>query len=101
VARRHGIGVRLLFRWKQALGLGLGAAEEPVLLPVRITNGAEVSSDSLLAEIQPAPAIPPVIIERTTPGIEIELIGGRRVRFKRDVDPETVRRLVTALEGRS
>ena len=33
------------------------------------------------------------------PGIEVELIGGRRVRFERDVDPETVRRLVTLLEG--
>jgi hypothetical protein len=41
----------------------------------------------------------PVIIERITPGIEIELIGGRRVRFDRDVDPETVRRLVSVLEG--
>ena len=97
VARRYGIGVRLLFRWKQALGLG--AAEAPALLAVRITDGAEASSDSLPAEIQPAPAMPLVIIERTTSGIEIELIGGRRVRFDRDVDPETVRRLVSVLEG--
>jgi hypothetical protein len=27
------------------------------------------------------------------------LIGGRRVRFERDADPETVRRLVMLLEG--
>ncbi len=45
----------------------------------------------------PGPA--PVIVERSAPGIEVELIGGRRVRFERDVDPETVRRLVTLLEG--
>jgi hypothetical protein len=44
-----------------------------------------------------APA--PVIVERTAPGIEVELIGGRRVRFERDVDPEMVRRLVSLLEG--
>jgi transposase-like protein len=97
VARRYGIGVRLLFRWKQALGLG--AAEAPALLAVRIMDGAGASSDSPPAEIQPAPAMAPVIIERITPGIEIELIGGRRVRFDRDVDPETVRRLVSVLEG--
>jgi hypothetical protein len=40
-----------------------------------------------------------VIVERPAPGIEVALIGGRRVRFERDVDPETVRRLVTLLEG--
>jgi hypothetical protein len=31
--------------------------------------------------------------------IEVELIGGRRVRFERDADPETVRRLLALLEG--
>jgi hypothetical protein len=41
----------------------------------------------------------PVIVERSAPGIEVELIGGRRVHFERDVDPETVHRLVTLLEG--
>jgi hypothetical protein len=41
----------------------------------------------------------PEIVERTPPAIEIELIGGRRVRFERDADPETVRRLVALLEG--
>ena len=45
----------------------------------------------------PEPA--PVIVERSAPGIEVELIGGRRVHFDRDTDPETVRRLVTLLEG--
>ena len=98
VARRYGIATSVLFRWRQALGLG-ASSEEPTLLPVRITDGAEASSESLSAELQPAPMAPPVIIERMTPGIEIELIGGRRVRFDRDVDPETVRRLVSVLEG--
>ena len=43
--------------------------------------------------------IGPVIVERSAPGIEVELVGGRRVRFERDADPETVRRLVALLEG--
>ena len=46
---------------------------------------------------EPTPA--PVIVERSAPGIEVELVGGRRVRFAPDVDPETVRNLVTLLEG--
>jgi hypothetical protein len=33
------------------------------------------------------------------PGIEVELVGGRRVRFDRDTEPETMHRLVTLLEG--
>jgi hypothetical protein len=40
-----------------------------------------------------------VIVERSAPGIEVELIGGRRVRFERDADPETIRRTVALLEG--
>jgi hypothetical protein len=40
-----------------------------------------------------------VIVERLAPGIEVELTGERRVRFERDVDPKTVRRLVSLLEG--
>jgi len=31
--------------------------------------------------------------------IEVELRGGRRVRFDRETDPETIRALVTLLEG--
>jgi hypothetical protein len=38
------------------------------------------------------PRRPPLIIERATPGIEIELTGGgRRLRFDRDADPDMVR----------
>jgi hypothetical protein len=47
----------------------------------------------------PGPATPTIIVERPVCGIEIELIGGRRVRFDRDIDAETMRRVVSALEG--
>jgi transposase-like protein len=92
VARRHGIGTRLLFCWKKELMPQTSSG--PAFLPVTLVDGADQPSrpDSIAA---PAP----VIVERTAPGIEVELIGGRRVRFERDVDPETVRRLVTLLEG--
>jgi len=46
----------------------------------------------------PGPATPAIIIERPVSGIEIELMGGRRVRFDRDIDAETMRRVVSALE---
>ena len=93
VARRHGIAVRQLFRWKQELALA--AKTETTFLPVTITDAPEQSAET--SQNLPMPA--PVIVERSAPGIEVELVGGRRVRFERDVDPETVRRLVSLLEG--
>ena len=93
VARRHGIAVRQLFRWKQELAPA--EKTETTFLPVTITDVPDQSAET--PRSSPGPA--PVIVERSAPGIEVELIGGRRVRFERDVDPETVRRLVTLLEG--
>ncbi len=93
VARRYGITARLLFRWKQELAPA--ATTETTFLPVTITDAPEQSAET--PPSLPGPA--PVIVERPAPGIEVDLIGGRRVRFERDVDPETVRRLVSLLEG--
>ncbi len=93
VARKYGIGTRLLFSWKQELAPA--AKTETTFLPVTITDAPEQSPET--SQLLPGPA--PVIVERSAPGIEVELIGGRRVRFERDVDPETVRRLVSLLEG--
>ena len=93
VARRYGIGTRLLFSWKKELAPA--AKAETTFLPVTITDAPDQSAET--SPSLPGPA--PVIVERSAPGIEVELIGGRRVRFDRDIDPETVRRLVTLLEG--
>jgi len=75
---------RLLFRWKQELAPA--AKAETTFLPVTITDAPEQSAET--SQLLPMPA--PVIVERSAPGIEVELIGGRRVRFERDVDAETV-----------
>ena len=40
----------------------------------------------------------PVIVERSPQQIAVELIGGRRVRFVHDVEPEPVRAMVALLE---
>ncbi len=93
IARRYGIYRRLLFRWKEELRPKQPiASADPVFAPVQITDAASVVE-------APTPVVPPVIVERSVPGIEVELVGGRRVRFERDADPETVRRLVALLEG--
>ena len=41
----------------------------------------------------------PIIVERSPQEIEVELVGGRRVRFARDVEAETVRAMIALLEG--
>ncbi len=91
VARRHGLAVRQLFRWKQELAPA--ATTETTFLPVTITDAPERSAET------PPPGPAPVIVERSAPGIEVEVSGGRRVRFEGEVDPETVRRRVSLLEG--
>ncbi len=76
---------------------GIGrAAEGATFAPVEIRDSEDATLP--MPAIQPS-AAPAIVLERPAPGIEIELIGGRRVRFDRDIDPETVGRLVRALEG--
>jgi transposase len=93
IARQYGIATRQLFRWKQELAPAVKT--EATFLPVTLTDAPDQSTEASPSTTGPAP----VIVERSAPGIEVELIGGRRVRFDRDVEPETVRRLVTLLEG--
>jgi transposase-like protein len=93
VARQYEIATRQLFRWKQELAPA--AKAETTFLPVTITDAPDQSAET--PRLTPAPS--PVIVERSAPGIEVDLIGGRRVRFDLDTDPETVRRLVNELEG--
>ena len=74
---------RLLFGWREQLRpKPEQTSTPPVFAPVQIMDAAPAEAPATLS-----------------PGIEVELVGGRRVRFERDADPETVRRLVTLLEG--
>ncbi|MBM3565341.1 MAG: transposase [Alphaproteobacteria bacterium] len=98
VARRYGIDLRLLFRWRRALGLEPPPAET-AFLPVQVADGDSAVGDISEPADRPAQTTMPLIVERPAPGIEIELIGGRRVRFDRDTDPETMKRVVSVLEG--
>ena len=85
-ARRYGIPVRVLFRWKEALKAG------PTFVPVQISDAGPSTETPAVASTRRSS-------NGHAPGIEVELVGGRRVRFERDADPETVRRLVALLEG--
>lgn len=91
VARQYGITPPLLFRWKREL-TPESPSRGPTFLPVTLVEGADSVA---MPEADPTP----VIVERSAPGIEVELVGGRRVRFAADVDPETVCRMVHLLEG--
>ena len=98
VARRYGIARRLLFRWKQELA---PPATEPVFLPVTVSDDDPAAAGTPPSVPGPpvGPAPGPIILERSPQEIEVELVGGRRLRFARDTDPETVRTMVTLLEG--
>ena len=96
VARRYRVTTSLLFRWRAALGV------EPLPERARFLS-VQVSDSDCASPAKPTridePVAAPIILERPAPSVEIELIGGRRVRFDRDVDPETMKRVVSMLEG--
>jgi transposase len=93
IARRHRIDTWLLFRWKQQLA----PQPEPVFLSVAVSDAADAVATP--SPVMPASAAAPIIVERQVHEIEVELTGGRRVRFGRDTDPETVRAMIAVLEG--
>ena len=94
IARRYGITAPLLFRWKRELA---PPEPEPVFLPVMVSDAP--SQPAVVAQPAPMEVTAPVIIERARDDIEVDLVGGRRLRFARDTAPETVRAMVTMLEG--
>lgn len=100
VARRYGIAPRVLFRWKQELA---PPEPDPVFLEVAVRDaqGETLAESAMLSPPLAAASNAPVIVERAAQEIEVELVGGRCVRFARDTDPDTVRAMVEMLEGAS
>lgn len=93
VAKRYGIAPSVVFRWRRDLADARSTGPSPPIF-------AEVKlSEAPAGEAVMAMSAPPVVVERSAPGIEVELRGGRRVRFDRETDPETIRTLVVLLEG--
>lgn len=100
VARRYGIAPRVLFRWKQELA---PPEPDPVFLEVAVRDapGEAVAGCAMLSPPLAAAPAASVIAERAAQEIEVELVGGRRVRFAQGTDPGTVRAMVEMLEGAS
>lgn len=98
VARRYGIDRPLLCRWKRELA---PLDPEPAFLEVTVSDAADPvgAAPHQPAVLMPAPVTTPVIIERPCDEIEVELVGGRRMRFARDTDPATVQTMIAMLEG--
>lgn len=98
VARRYGIDKPLLFRWKREL---TSPEPEPVFLPVTVSDAPEPADapPPILSGAMTQPAAAPIIVERSREEIEVELVGGRRVRFAKGTEPAAVRAMVEMLEG--
>ena len=87
VARKHGAATSLVFRWRREAGLAgkksprnPATAFVPVGLPA-LTHAVPVAGADCGM-------------------IEIELVGGRRVRVTGPVETEALRRVIAVLEGR-
>ena len=88
VARRHDLCPQQLYAWRRLFRQAADA--------VRV----ETSVAFLQVEVSDASALPAVPrSRRRTKAVEVTLVGGRRLRIDPDIDPETLRRLVHALEG--
>ena len=94
VAMKRGIAKSLLFRWRKEAGLS------------GKRNSARKSAASFVPVALPAPALRAASSEPAsmhTPAcgvIEIELSGGRRLRLSGPVDVETLKRVISVLDGR-
>lgn len=80
-----------MFQWRKQLGMGPAHR----IVPVTITDTPDGLADLAAVSPRPAASAP----DYAAPAIEIELAGGRRLRFARDTNPETIQLLVAALDG--
>jgi transposase len=79
VARKHNIAPSLLFRWRREFGKAkLPVPARPAFVPVALPLPGKATGNGGL--------------------IEIELVGGRRLRVDGSVDAGALRRVIAALE---
>ncbi len=91
VARRHGLKLSLLFRWRRMAREGQAHASGDAFVPVTLALPA-ASAETLLC--------PSAEEARTDDRIEIELGNSRLVRIGAGVDPDALKRILNVLDGR-
>jgi transposase len=89
VARRNEVAASVVFTWRRKARVAAPAA--PSFVPVTVVEP--------LGPVQ-ALASPPRATRRSRGAIEIELIGGRRVKVDADVDADALSRVLDVLERR-
>lgn len=93
VARRYNLNPGLIFNWRRECGLS--TSQQNKFVPVRvIENGAE--PEAIRFETPDTLAQSPDTALQ--PGLELQLLSGRRVRFDGKMNPSTMRLLIAALE---
>jgi transposase len=97
VARRHGVHVSLLFRWRRDLRAKASAADNgaPASAGLQIPRAAPAPAQRFVPVMLPPPEAPPPAKPST---IEIVIGGGRAVRVGADVDTAALVRIIAALE---
>ncbi|MEQ1864980.1 MAG: transposase [Micropepsaceae bacterium] len=94
VARRYNVNPNLIFNWRRELGLR--GNKQTKFIPVRVTENGEEPQALSFETPDTQPQTPQSASE---PGVEIQLLSGRRVRFDAKLKPATMRLLIAALEG--
>lgn len=90
LARRNGICASLIYRWRREQPDPAGSVQ---LVPVRIAS----ETASSIAPVS-SPRAEPYVTDRSGT-IEIEFVGGVRVRIGEDVSLAALRRVISALRG--
>ncbi len=107
VARRHGLLLAQVFKWRRLAELGVigipGASRLPSFVAVDVAADPEPmperNSEVPSVVVDPPPR-PPSRQRRPSGLIEIEFKDGRRLRVDREVDAEALRRVLDVLEWR-
>jgi transposase len=88
VARKHGMAKSLLFRWRKEAGLSGKRRQVEGFVPVQIAAAPVISLSA------PSASVP---VTHEAGSIEIELVGGIKLRMRGTVRPEALRQVIAAL----
>ncbi len=95
VARRYNVSTNLIFGWRGELGLR--SNKHTNFVPVRVTENGDEPEPIRFETPETLAQSPEATLQ---PGVEIQLLSGRRLRFDGKVKPSTMRLLIAALEDK-